>query len=733
MRAVNHLTDKHAFPMPNVEHELHKLAKAVCYSNFDFSHAYWQLPLAKESQECQSFITPFGVFTPTRVLHERQMHPQELIGVIGKFLEICHQYNLKVHPKKCELYATSVRWCGRVISPKGIRFDPARLTGLLEMPSPKSAANLQQFLCAMQWMRTAVPQFQELTKPLHEVMEKAYSLAGKRTKRAAAKIALSTAGWTEMHDKAFTKCKTALANQLAQVPLKDLTKPFEEQCHEPLGFLSGRFDATQFSWKLSKRSLRDISELRAHEVGARNTGCWCYAKSFAMGCSTFMVQLCMLPHKRSGQRVGRSTRALGFCTYCQAPRFNPSSHIGLHEDFEWPTLLEISKLQQANSLSQPKNLIQQDGILRTERGAIWVPEEAEALQLRIYVIAHTSAAGHRGIKSTLKAVSENFIWATVKDDIGNFVRGCLHCICTTTGKRIPRPFGPAFHGLAPNDLLPFDFLEMTPSVTGAKYILILRDDFSSFIWMYPFPEADAHNAADAIIDWSASFSTPKALISDRGTHFKNETVRLITKALYVPHHFTLPQSRGRTEKSSEQTKKCFCGRLAPVTIFTGQSACLPLSVFRRASTGDVVSLRDAKIERMKNLEKAKNAIDELHAVVQQTLKTNRERARVSASRSLLPNFTIDKHLDEESVFPHVLYSERGMPVQRLMNLEDTAEGLQIRVRWRGLSAREDTLEPLQRVYEDAPALVRKIANTKINTSCTRSQGKICLGSPLKKG
>jgi hypothetical protein len=33
------------------------------------SHDYWQLPLVPESQECQSFITPEGVYSPTRALH----------------------------------------------------------------------------------------------------------------------------------------------------------------------------------------------------------------------------------------------------------------------------------------------------------------------------------------------------------------------------------------------------------------------------------------------------------------------------------------------------------------------------------------------------------------------------------------------------------------------------------------------------------------------------------------
>ena len=55
--------------MPHVESELSRLQSSKFFATFDLSHGYWQLPLATESQECQSFITPDGVYSPTRVLH----------------------------------------------------------------------------------------------------------------------------------------------------------------------------------------------------------------------------------------------------------------------------------------------------------------------------------------------------------------------------------------------------------------------------------------------------------------------------------------------------------------------------------------------------------------------------------------------------------------------------------------------------------------------------------------
>lgn len=43
---------------------------------------------------------------------------------------------------------------------------------------------------------------------------------------------------------------------------------------------------------------------------------------------------------------------------------------------------------------------------------------------------------------------------------------------------MPQPLLPAMHGTKANYLLKFDYLEIVPSVSGHKYLLLLRDDHS---------------------------------------------------------------------------------------------------------------------------------------------------------------------------------------------------------------------------------------------------------------
>jgi ribosomal protein L20A (L18A) len=75
-----------------------------------------------------------------------------------------------------------------------------------------SGAELQQFVCAIGWMRTALPMFTKLIGPLSELLETVYAKAGARSKVAAARIQLAEVGWNEKHTVAFEECKVALAN-----------------------------------------------------------------------------------------------------------------------------------------------------------------------------------------------------------------------------------------------------------------------------------------------------------------------------------------------------------------------------------------------------------------------------------------------------------------------------------------------------------------------------------------
>lgn len=69
LQASNKLTIKQHYPMPVLKKELTRLAGSKTFANTEHSHSYWQLPSHKDSQYCQSFLTPEGGYAPTPVMH----------------------------------------------------------------------------------------------------------------------------------------------------------------------------------------------------------------------------------------------------------------------------------------------------------------------------------------------------------------------------------------------------------------------------------------------------------------------------------------------------------------------------------------------------------------------------------------------------------------------------------------------------------------------------------------
>jgi hypothetical protein len=62
LRVPNASTKPRACPMPNLQVELQDLHGSEVFATLDFCQGYWQIPLRKDSQDCQSFITPGGVY-----------------------------------------------------------------------------------------------------------------------------------------------------------------------------------------------------------------------------------------------------------------------------------------------------------------------------------------------------------------------------------------------------------------------------------------------------------------------------------------------------------------------------------------------------------------------------------------------------------------------------------------------------------------------------------------------
>ena len=89
-----------------------------------------------------------------------------------------------------------------------------------------------------------------------------------------------------------------------------------------------------------------------------------------------------------------------------------------------------------------------------------------------------------------------------------------------------------------------------------KYILILKDDFSNYVWLVNTRTCDTDGVVEALREWISCFGAPKIWISDQGSHFKNEVMAKLAAVLKTKHHFTSAyhaQSNGTVEVVCRET------------------------------------------------------------------------------------------------------------------------------------------------------------------------------------
>eukprot|EP00644_Phytophthora_capsici_P011253 jgi/Phyca11/110392/e_gw1.18.776.1 len=140
---------------------------------------------------------------------------------LERLFELLDFFGFKLSVKKSKLFQSEVRWCGKIISGTGVRHDPERVRALQNLPYPTTAGELQQFLCATNWMRESLIDYARKTRPLQDVLDRALANAAKRTKRVAAGIAVNL---TAEQQSAFDKLKVLLEQSVTlSFPLQTAT------------------------------------------------------------------------------------------------------------------------------------------------------------------------------------------------------------------------------------------------------------------------------------------------------------------------------------------------------------------------------------------------------------------------------------------------------------------------------------------------------------------------------
>ena len=109
----------------------------------------------------------------------------ELLDTLDEILARLESVGMFAAAHKCTFFSREIVWCGKVYSQGRVSHDPVRLQGLSDMRRPETAAELMQFLRAMNWLRTSLSRMAEVVAPLRWFLEERMAGAARRTKRVA--------------------------------------------------------------------------------------------------------------------------------------------------------------------------------------------------------------------------------------------------------------------------------------------------------------------------------------------------------------------------------------------------------------------------------------------------------------------------------------------------------------------------------------------------------------------
>nr|GEY18021.1 reverse transcriptase domain-containing protein [Tanacetum cinerariifolium] len=156
--------------------------------------------------------------------------------------------------------------------------------------------------------------------------------------------------------------------------------------------------------------------------------------------------------------------------------------------------------------------------------------------------------GHHGANFTAKKVFDSGIfWPTIYKDAHDLVKSCDICQCQ--GKISQRDEMPqnVIQVCEIFDVCGIDFMGPFSSLRENRYILVVVDYLSKWVEAKALPTNDARVVVKFLKSLFSRFRTPRAIISDRGTHFCNDKFAKVMSKYEVTHRLATayhPQTSG---------------------------------------------------------------------------------------------------------------------------------------------------------------------------------------------
>ena len=204
----------------------------------------------------------------------------------------------------------------------------------------------------------------------------------------------------------------------------------------------------------------------------------------------------------------------------------------------------IETKQQQQIIKQSKNYKLQQNLLykidkRKPNNLLKVIRKHE-LEAFLYMFHNDPTAGHFAVDIMFDKIKSRYYWPQMYENIREYVKSCDSCQRRGKYKRNeplhPIPVHSPFYQIG------IDFVGPLPKTkSGNKYIITAMDYLTKWPEAKAVPEATAEQTAIFIYEEIiCRHGCPTKILSDRGSHFKNQMIEKLMEKFQIKHLFSTP-------------------------------------------------------------------------------------------------------------------------------------------------------------------------------------------------